>query len=220
MITNTNVANPSRAMTAVTTATGTTHSVIGTPPIYATATAQSAMGTLSLASTSASGESSSFSIGATSEASRMTTGEAAEWKVIGLAVICITFVATVILSIVFFDSWWGFLRDLVVGKGGSQGVEDLVPDSEKRSWEFKLATEDGHRYPTLASLESITREHADRDEDGSVAKSNASHPRQYPELAAPKPSHLCGYDPHPLEPLFRRPSTRPTPSPQCTAYFA
>jgi len=34
----------------------------------------------------------------------------------------------------------------------------MLPDWEKRSWEFRLASEDGHRYPTIASLESIAKE--------------------------------------------------------------
>lgn len=38
------------------------------------------------------------------------------------------------------------------------GEETMVPDWEKRSWEFRLASEDGHRYPTMASLESIVKE--------------------------------------------------------------
>jgi len=38
------------------------------------------------------------------------------------------------------------------------GGEELVPDWEKRSWEFRLASEDGHRYPTMSSLESIAKE--------------------------------------------------------------
>lgn len=36
--------------------------------------------------------------------------------------------------------------------------EELIPDWEKRSWEFRLASEDGHRYPTMSSLESIAKE--------------------------------------------------------------
>ncbi|KAF8236777.1 hypothetical protein L208DRAFT_1250927 [Tricholoma matsutake] len=136
----------------------------------------------------------SFSVGDTGEAARMPPGEAAEWRVIGLVVICIGFVATAILSVVFFDSWWGFLRDLTCGKRRREGVEDMVPDWEKRSWEFKLASEDGHRYPTLSSLECIAKE----------------------QLMSPRLPYLSDCDSHPLEPFFRRPSTRQMTSPQAS----
>jgi len=38
----------------------------------------------------------------------------------------------------------------------------MVPDWEKRDWEFKLANEDGHRYPTMSSLGDIAK---DREEN-------------------------------------------------------
>ena len=211
-VTSTSEAKKSKAITSISHAA---HSILGAPP-NRTADAQSAA-TLGLTSTSTSAAAPTFTIGVASEAPRMPPGEATEWKVIGLAVICISFVATVILSIVFFDSWWSFLRDLIPGKRKIQGVEDLLPDQEKRNWEFKLASEDGHRYPTLASLESITKEQAERDHDGSGVKSNVSRPRQFAELASSMPPYLSDYDPHPLEPLFRRPSTRLAPSLQATA---
>lgn len=76
--------------------------------------------------------------------------------------ITITFIATVGLAVAFFDSWWGFVRDSVCGKrrkaGERIGGETLIPDWEKRSWEFRLGNEDGHRYPTIDSLESMVRE--------------------------------------------------------------
>jgi hypothetical protein len=99
----------------------------------------------------------SFKVGGVAEAPATPPGEATEWKVIGIAVIVITFIATVILAITFFDSWWGFLRALVLGNKHNGGEEKLVPDWNKRSWEYDLANEDGHRYPTMASLESIVK---------------------------------------------------------------
>jgi hypothetical protein len=65
---------------------GTSHSIIGTLPTVTTAAAQSMMATFSLAGASASAETPG---GATPEAARMPPGEAGEWKVIGLVVICI-----------------------------------------------------------------------------------------------------------------------------------
>ena len=96
----------------------------------------------------------SVQIGYVADAPTTPPGEATEWKVIGIAVIAITFIGTVILAITFFDSWWGFLRAIFLGNKHNGGDEKLVPDWDKRSWEYNLANEDGHRYPTMASLES------------------------------------------------------------------
>jgi hypothetical protein len=84
-------------------------------------------------------------------------GEVTEWKVIGIAVITITFITTVVLAITFFDSWWGFLRAIFLGDKRNGGDEKLVPDWDKQSWEYDLSKEDGHRCPTTASLESIVK---------------------------------------------------------------
>jgi len=101
------------------------------------------------------------------DASTTPPDELKQWKVIGIAVITITFIAIVVLAVTFFDSWWTFLRAAICGKrrGGKKkefvypfGGEMMVPDWDKRSWEFKLASEDGHRYPTMTSLESIVKE--------------------------------------------------------------
>lgn len=114
-----------------------------------------------------------YNIGDTSEAPTTPPGELTEWKVIGIAVITITFIATVVLLVSFFDSWWGFVRAAMCGKSrkgnmSTRGLagETLVPDWEKRSWEFRLANEDGHRYPTMTSLESIVKEKEEVDEPG------------------------------------------------------
>lgn len=94
-------------------------------------------------------------------------GELAQWKVIGISIICVTFVAIIIMAVTFFDTWWAFVRD-IVGCGGcrkgrdrsmqdGREVMDLAPNWNRRTWEFKLANEDGHRYPTLASMESMIK---------------------------------------------------------------
>lgn len=101
----------------------------------------------------------------TPEESTTPPGEAGEWKVVGISIIAVTFVATVILAIAFFDSWWGFLRDVVCGKRYSVGEENLIPDWEKSSWDYKFASEDGHRYPIMTSLDDVVtqgREHSEK----------------------------------------------------------
>ncbi|KAF7337495.1 ABC transporter protein [Mycena sanguinolenta] len=149
----------------------------------------------------------------TKQASSSPGSEATEWKVIGIAAVSIGLIAGVILSILFFDSWWGFLLALV-GKKKRGGTEDLVPDWANRDWEVKIASEDGHRYPTLASLESMTKK---QDLTGtspliSPTSDDARHSHSLvPTL--PPPLYLPGGDPHPLEPLFRRPSASNRPVP-------
>lgn len=82
-----------------------------------------------------------------------------EWRVIGIGVTTVTLIGIIILSISFFDTWWGFLRSVICRKKASpEGEETMVPDCKRRSWEFRIATEDGHRYPTMASLDSIVKE--------------------------------------------------------------
>ena len=99
----------------------------------------------------------SIQIGYVAEAPATPPGEATEWKVIGIAVITITFITTVVLAIMFFDSWWKFLRAIFLGDKRNGGDEKLVPDWDKQSWKYNLSKEDGHRYPTMASLESIVK---------------------------------------------------------------
>ncbi|KAH6917038.1 hypothetical protein BKA70DRAFT_1417813 [Coprinopsis sp. MPI-PUGE-AT-0042] len=96
----------------------------------------------------------------TEEAPTTPPAELAEWKIIGISVMSITFIAIVVILVTFFDTWWAFVKD-VFNCGGRKdmGEETLVecPDWKRRTWEVKLASEDGHRYPTMGSLESITK---------------------------------------------------------------
>jgi hypothetical protein len=129
--------------------------------------------------------SASVEIGYVADAPTTPPAELTEWKIIGIAVITLTFIGTVILAITFFDSWWGFLCDVFCGGRGNRrgkklGGEELVPDWEKRSWEFRLASEDGHRYPTMSSLESIAKE---KDKGGSDVTADAGLGLTTPELA-------------------------------------
>jgi hypothetical protein len=73
--------------------------------------------------------------------------------VIGIAVIAISAVGTMILVVVFFDQWWGFICD-VCGRrrkreGG--GKEELVPDWERGTWEFKVEKDILPAYPSFGS---------------------------------------------------------------------
>ncbi|KAJ6575412.1 hypothetical protein B0H19DRAFT_1128566 [Mycena capillaripes] len=143
-------------------------------------------------------------IGATKEAPSTPPAEATEWKVIGIAALGIGVVAAVMLAIVFFDSWWGFVLALVGKRKKDRGREDMVPDWAGRDWEFKIASEDGHRYPTLASLESMTK--PKQDLTGTTPLMSPSPDTRHLPPVRPPSLYLPVVDPHPLEPLFRRPS--------------
>jgi len=102
-----------------------------------------------------------ISTGSVGDTSITPPAELTEWKVIGICVTTVTLIGILVLSISFFDSWWGFLRSVTCGRKNDEGEgkETMVPDEERlgKSWEFELASEDGHRYPTLSSMESIQK---------------------------------------------------------------
>ncbi|KAI0046616.1 hypothetical protein FA95DRAFT_1351953 [Auriscalpium vulgare] len=68
-----------------------------------------------------------------------------DWRVIGVAVIAVSVIGAGILAVVFFDQWWGFLRDVCGGRRRKhkRGIEQLVPDWEKGSWEYKVEDDEG-----------------------------------------------------------------------------
>ena len=85
--------------------------------------------------------------------SGVAQGHAADWRMIGIAVIAVSAVGTMILIVVFFDQWWGFLRD-VCGrrrKWHRAGKEELVPDWGRASWEFKIEEDTLPAYPSFGS---------------------------------------------------------------------
>ncbi|KAJ8472316.1 hypothetical protein ONZ45_g16692 [Pleurotus djamor] len=128
-----------------------------------------------------------------------STAELALWKVLGVTVLCIGVVATIILSVVFFDSWWGFVKDVVRGRKRSEPQEELVPDWEKRSWEVKFASQDGHRYPSLSSVESITKwkgMKAGGNGDGKDSRKDEKNSSNDHKITVPSPTYLPDYDPY------------------------
>ncbi|PCH34226.1 hypothetical protein WOLCODRAFT_160705 [Wolfiporia cocos MD-104 SS10] len=72
------------------------------------------------------------------------------WKIVGVAVIAFSAVAAILVAAVFFDHWWGFLRDVVWKRREPEGMEEMIPDWEKASWEVRLG-HDRHRYPSFTS---------------------------------------------------------------------
>ena len=66
--------------------------------------------------------------------------------------IAFTTVAAILLLSVFFDQWWGFIRDLLWRKKRKENFEEFVPDWEKADWEINVnASNAGHnRYPSFA----------------------------------------------------------------------
>lgn len=70
---------------------------------------------------------------------------------IGIAVIAVSVVGVMILVIVFFDQWWGLLCDVcgLRRKWRGRGKEELVPDWERGSWEFKVEDDSLPAYPSF-----------------------------------------------------------------------
>ena len=80
-------------------------------------------------------------------------GHGVDWRVIGIAVIAVSVVGTMILVVIFFDQWWGFLCD-VCGrrrKWRGRGKEEFVPDWERGSWVFKVEDDKFPAYPSFGS---------------------------------------------------------------------
>jgi hypothetical protein len=88
-----------------------------------------------------------------SSPAELARGHTVDWHAIGIAVIVVSVVGTAILVIAFFDQWWGFLGD-VCGRrqnGRRDGKEELVPDWERGSWEFKVEDNNVPTYPSFGS---------------------------------------------------------------------
>ncbi|KAG6919005.1 hypothetical protein DXG01_009715 [Tephrocybe rancida] len=154
--------------------------------------------------------------GATAETNAIPHSDSKQWKIIGLVVICITFIAVATLTIVFFDAWWGFLRGLVCRRKYGQEREDMVPDWEKRSWEYKIPIPSEDRYHTTGSTENLTANGAGIGAGAGRSRGGVGqellpnpHPLPTSRLPSPQPMYAPEYDRHPLEPLVRRPSTDP-----------
>ncbi|CCM04460.1 uncharacterized protein FIBRA_06640 [Fibroporia radiculosa] len=83
--------------------------------------------------------------------SATSSGSSSTWKIVGVAVISFTAVALVLVAAVFFDHWRKFMRDILCRRRSDDGLEELVPDWEKASWEVRFK-DDRHRYPSFASI--------------------------------------------------------------------
>jgi hypothetical protein len=92
-----------------------------------------------------------------------SSSDSKQWKIIGIAVIVVSIVVAVIFVVVFFDQWWSFLCDMVVGKRTGDWKENLVPDWEKRSWEFKRVSD---QYPPAPPFPSeLATKHQSIEDD-------------------------------------------------------
>ncbi|KAK2461428.1 hypothetical protein APHAL10511_005891 [Amanita phalloides] len=134
------------------------------------------------------------------DASQKSPSEATQWKVIGITVFCITVVGAIMLAAFFSDTLIKLLKDVCLGgnrKRTKRGEETMVPDWQRRSWEYKIADEEGHRYPTVSSsLQSMTENKQKMDQAVSSV------------VTPPAALYLPELGPHPLDPLLRRPSCK------------
>ncbi|KAG6873222.1 hypothetical protein C0995_001576 [Termitomyces sp. Mi166 len=155
--------------------------------------------------------------GTPTDAEAVPHSDAKQWKIIGLVVICITFIGVSTLAIVFFDAWWGFLRAVVCRRRYGQEREDMVPDWEKRSWEYKIPIPNEDRYTTTGSTENLTANTAGIGSGAGRMRGGMgqvpdylTNPHSLPtRIPSPQTMYAPGIDRHPLEPLERRPSTNP-----------
>ncbi|KAG6877493.1 hypothetical protein C0993_006763 [Termitomyces sp. T159_Od127] len=206
----------STTSTASTTSSTTIHTTKQTPPTP-TPTSDPPHTTLS-SSTAGPAATTSSPPGTPTDAEVVPHSDAKQWKIIGLVVICITFIGVSTLAIVFFDAWWGFLRAVICRRRYSQEREDMVPDWEKRSWEYKIPTLNEDPYTATSSMDNLTANAAGlgsgagRIRGGMTqAPNHLPNPHAHPRgrIPSPQPMYVPEIDRHPLEPLVRRPSTNP-----------
>jgi hypothetical protein len=80
------------------------------------------------------------------------------WKMVGISVSVISAIGALIIGIAFFDQWSRFLKDVILGgrcgRAGPGGEENLWPDWERRTWEYKCDEGAGLRFPVSSSMES------------------------------------------------------------------
>ncbi|TFY80663.1 hypothetical protein EWM64_g3351 [Hericium alpestre] len=102
-------------------------------------------------------------------------GPATDWRVIGVAVIAVSVIATAILSVIFFDQWMRFVRDLCGGrrKKHKLGGEELVPDWKRGSWDIKSAREDKIAEPEVLIGQNMAGVGRDRMPGAHVAAREA-----------------------------------------------
>ncbi|KAK0246205.1 hypothetical protein EDD85DRAFT_803422 [Armillaria nabsnona] len=135
-------------------------------------------------------------IGTTKESNAQSTDSSnggRQWKIVGITVLCITVALAAIYLLLFFDSWWGFVRSVFTrGKRGG-GMEDLQPDWEKQTWEYSS----GQRFP------------GETEKEDRLA---------FTPPTVPPATYSQSEDPHPLDPMFRRPSARPFPDFKTPSY--
>ncbi|KAJ3908955.1 hypothetical protein F5879DRAFT_208331 [Lentinula edodes] len=182
-----------------------THSVIGTlPPLPITFSTSLATTTNVLTSSSMSSyfEPTASPTNYDNSLSSISIHGDKEWKVIGVGLIVIASIASMILLTVFFESWWGFVRDMCGRKNSGRGVEEMILDSEEKTWQLNLSSQDGHRYPSATSMDSMKTHQTQK------TKSPYPYPITPKPLFQPPSYFRPTCDPHPLDPLYRRPSVR------------
>ncbi|TFK41841.1 hypothetical protein BDQ12DRAFT_719878 [Crucibulum laeve] len=75
-------------------------------------------------------------------------GEAIEWRIIGITIGSLVGLSAIILVLGLIKRWWSSYNQ-------RRGSQEQITYRPQMSLESTLAEEGGHRYPSLASLESI-----------------------------------------------------------------
>ncbi|KAF9041819.1 hypothetical protein BDZ89DRAFT_1060180 [Hymenopellis radicata] len=115
------------------------------------------------------------------DGSKMSRG-----KVVGITALCIVIAVVITMLLGFFDAWCGFIKGVVTGKRKGDD-SDLSEDWEKKRTISWLGGDDNKN------------QYSSAEKGGGMP-------------ALPSPTYAAAWDdPHPLDPLLRRPSTRPIP---------
>ncbi|KAF7965919.1 hypothetical protein HWV62_40942 [Athelia sp. TMB] len=81
------------------------------------------------------------------------------WQIVGVAFVCVFAVALILVGVIFWDRITRFLGEALCGRSRSDGMEDFMPDWEKRSWEVKPRGEgtesEGHMHPAGSSSSDV-----------------------------------------------------------------
>ncbi|KAL0068563.1 hypothetical protein AAF712_004278 [Marasmius tenuissimus] len=204
-----------KALAPITTTSFTTHSVIGSiPPVPASSTSISIHPSGLPSSTTISSLTSQPSLLAISTATitdrnavtKAPSGNGKEWRVTLILLAVIGGIVGIVLVSTFFKSIWRFIREKTCCRSDAV-EEDMVPDWHGGSWQFKIANEEGNRYPMPGTMET-SQVYAEALHNEVLEP--PSLPPRLAGLSPPPPptSAAATIQPYYQGPLSRHPSTR------------
>ncbi|KAK1235098.1 hypothetical protein PQX77_001694 [Marasmius sp. AFHP31] len=204
-----------KAVAATATTSFTTHSVIGSIlPVHASSTFISVHSSGLPSPIVISSFTSQPSLLATPTATitdrnavtKAPSGNGKEWRVTLILLAVIGGIVGIVLVSTFFKSIWRFIREKTCCRSDAV-EEDMVPDWHRGSWQFKIANEEGNRYPMPGTM-GTSQVYAE-----ALHNEVTGPPSLPPRLAGfspppPPTSAAATAQPYYQGPLSRHPSTR------------